>query len=91
MNKLNWFHMLIYKIFYRIFNPIFYRHPEIWDFVRGTPSSPIYVHGDMRKILEQRTGRCSKCEWHPNVCEYCIRSIDEDFDVPNVPKEGEIQ
>lgn len=44
---------------------------------------PLYVSDEqMRKLLEGRTGVCKGCEWHPNVCDYCLRSVVPDFDKP---------
>ena len=77
--------MLVYRLFYRVWNPLLAARPDLWDRIRGDPARPLYVHGDMRKILEYRTGRCAGCEWHPDVCEHCLRSHVPDFDERSVP------
>ncbi len=46
---------------------------------------PIFVHDEgMRKLISYRFGACAGCEWHPNVCDYCVRSHAPDFDVPPI-------
>ena len=80
--RAGWFNLLVYRLFYLCWNKILYVRPDLWDKIRGTPSQPLYVHGEMRKIIDGRFGRCAGCEWHPDVCNHCIRSFDEDFDVP---------
>lgn len=37
---------------------------------------PIAYETDIKKIYNQREGCCLGCKWHPDVCQYCMRSLD---------------
>lgn len=39
---------------------------------------PLPVVGEMEVILKQRHGICEGCEWHPNVCDYCVQNYAEE-------------
>jgi hypothetical protein len=47
------------------------------------PVDNVMVNG----LIKYRTGVCKGCEWHPNVCNYCLRSTIPDFDQPPTKKE----
>jgi len=69
--RIGWFNLLLYRLFYWRWNKLFAARQDLWNMVRGTPSQPLYVGGEMRKIVNYRTGRCAGCEWHPHVCNHC--------------------
>ena len=82
MRKISWFDMLIYRLFYWRWDYICYRRPELWDKIRGDPARPLPLTQEWDEFVKYRYGRCKGCEWHPDVCDHCLRSEIPDFDEP---------
>jgi len=38
-------------------------------------AKPIEVVSQLKIIIDQRSGICKDCKWHPDVCQHCLLSL----------------